>query len=353
MAKNIKDIKKKFNIIGNDPALNKAVETAYIVAQYDEDVPVLVLGENGTGKDVFHKIIHTYSKRSNKTPFATNCGALPFGTINSELFGHKKGAYTDATEDREGLFSKYSDSTIFLDEIGEMPLPTQAMLLRVLESGEYVPMGSNETKITHARIVAATNVDLEKAIKDGRFRRDLYERIKGVTIHIPPLRERKDDIPDLFNEFALNYQEKYKTEDPVVLDEDAEKILFNYSWPGNVRDLKNLVKNLTILSPERIITPKILANFGNFDESNMPATTRDDTYKDNFDANAMFTLIGKISTRISELENQVKCLAESLNSAGIPITPMSKQLPHVGKDTNKLNLVDAGDYIEVDENPQQ
>ncbi len=352
MARNIKDIKKKFNIIGNDPALNKAVETACIIAQYD-DLPVLVLGENGTGKEVFYKIIHACSKRSSKTPFAINCSAEPAGLIHSNFFGHKKGSYTDASEDREGYFSQYSNSTIFLDEIGDMPLPMQAMLLRVLETGEYVPMGSNETKITHARIVAATNVDLEQAIRKGRFRRDLYERIKGITIKIPPLRERKSDIPELFNEFALHYQEKFQTEDPVVLDEAAEKILINYSWPGNVRDLKTLVQNLTTLSPERVITPKILADFGNFDESNMPATMKSDAYNENFDANAMFTLIGKISARIAELENKVQYLTEMVNPAGAPIASAPKQLPPADNNKHTLNLVDAGDYVEVDENPQQ
>lgn len=254
----IQRIKLRYGIVGNCEALNRAIEIALKIAPVD--LSVLVTGENGVGKESFPRIIHDHSQRKNKKYFAVNCGAIPEGTIDSELFGHEKGAFTGAVEQREGYFAAANGGTLFLDEVGELPLQTQARLLRVLENGEYIRVGSSEVRKTDVRIVAATNVNMKKAIEDGRFRQDLYYRLNTVSISVPALRDRGDDAALLFKKFALEMSEKYKM--PAVrLNPEAQRMLVAYSWPGNVRQLKNLAENMSVTAEERDITPEILANY--------------------------------------------------------------------------------------------
>ena len=247
----IQKIKQRYGIVGNNDALNRAIEIALKIAPVD--LSVLITGENGVGKEIFPRIIHEHSQRRGKKYFAVNCGAIPEGTIDSELFGHEKGAFTGAVERRDGYFAVTNGGTLFLDEVGELPLSTQARLLRILETGEYIPVGSSEVRRTDVRIVAATNVDIDKAIADGRFREDLYYRLNSVSISIPPLRSRGKDIILLFKKFALEMSEKYKMP-PIRLTPEAEEHLLAYSWPGNVRQLRNLAENMSVTSEARDIT---------------------------------------------------------------------------------------------------
>lgn len=248
-------IKQRYGVVGNYDGLNRALEIALKIAPVD--LSVLITGENGVGKEIFPRIIHDNSLRRGKKYLAVNCGAIPEGTIDSELFGHEKGAFTGAVERREGYFSVVNGGTLFLDEVGELPLSTQSRLLRVLETGEYIPVGASEVRRTDVRIVAATNVNMDKAIADGKFREDLYYRLNTVSIAVPALRQRGDDIDLLFRKFALEMSEKYKMP-PVRLDDEARRLLVAYSWPGNVRQLKNVAENMSVTSEERLITPDVL-----------------------------------------------------------------------------------------------
>jgi transcriptional regulator with PAS, ATPase and Fis domain len=259
MASNsVQDIKQRYNIVGNCDALNRALDTALKIAPVD--LSVLIVGENGVGKEIFPRIIHDHSARKKKNYIAINCGAIPEGTIDSELFGHVEGAYTGAVGERKGYFETADGGTLFMDEVGELPAATQARLLRVLETGEYIPVGASQPRKTNVRIVAATNVNLEKAIADGKFRQDLYYRLNCVTIDVPPLRHRGEDILMLFRMFALNMFETHKI--PVVrLTPESEQLLLAYSWPGNVRELRNIVTNMSITAEERTITPEILSRY--------------------------------------------------------------------------------------------
>lgn len=259
MKTDLKAIKARYGVVGRCEALDRALEIALTVAP--TDLTILVLGENGVGKDVISRIVHDNSRRKNKRFMAINCGSIPEGTINSELFGHVKGAFTDATDDREGYFSVCNGGTLFLDEVGELPLTTQALLLRVLEKGEYIPVGSDEVKTTDVRLVAATNMNLPRAIREGKFREDLYYRLNVVSVNIPPLRDRGDDIELLFKNFALQTAEKYKMQDVIRLDSDAAKMMREYSWPGNIRQLRNLTESMSITAPQRLITPEILKQY--------------------------------------------------------------------------------------------
>ncbi len=251
----ILNIKQRYGIVGSSPALMHDIEVAVQVAK--TNLSVLITGENGVGKDIFSRIIHDYSPRKHGPSLSVNCGAFPSGTINSELFGHVKGAYTDARSDRKGYFEEANGGTLFLDEVGELPLDTQAMLLRVLETGEYLRMGESTIRKTNVRVVAATNVDLPRAIKDGRFREDLYYRLCGVEIHVPALRERKDDIPLLFRKFVADFADQ-NTIPRISLTEDAKALLKNYYWGGNIRQLKNLAEQLCVISEEREINADML-----------------------------------------------------------------------------------------------
>lgn len=251
----LQTLKQRYGIVGNCDALNRALEVALKIAPID--LSVLIMGENGTGKEVFPRIIHDHSLRKNKKYFAVNCGAIPEGTIDSELFGHEKGAFTGAVDRRDGYFTVANGGTLFLDEVGELPPATQARLLRVLETGEYIPVGASEVRRTDVRIVAATNVDMEKAIAEGKFRQDLFYRLNTIPISIPALRDRGEDALLLFRKFALEMSEKYKMP-PVRLDPAAQQLLLAYNWPGNVRQLKNIAENMSVTAEQREITPEIL-----------------------------------------------------------------------------------------------
>src|SRR6201992_2251066 len=249
----VQEIKQRFGIIGNSPLLNRAIDIANQVAP--TDISVLITGESGSGKEVFSHIIHQMSPRKHGPFIAVNCGAIPEGTIDSELFGHEKGSFTGAVDSRKGYFETVNGGTIFLDEIGEMPLGTQARLLRVLEAGEYIRVGSSKVQKTDVRVIAATNKDLLQLVNKGRFRQDLYYRLNTVPIRVPALHDRKDDIVLLFRKFATDFAEKYKSS-PVQLDEEARQLLMNYTWPGNVRELKNIAEQISVLSTDKTITAK-------------------------------------------------------------------------------------------------
>jgi DNA-binding NtrC family response regulator len=247
----IQSIKNRFSIIGNSPALNYALQVASQVS--NTDLTVLIIGESGVGKEAFAHIIHALSSRKHNPFIAVNCGAIPEGTIDSELFGHEKGSFTGAVDSRKGYFETVSGGTIFLDEIGEMPLGTQARLLRVLETGEFIRVGSSKVQKTDVRVIAATNKDLLQLVQYGKFREDLYYRLSTVPIRVPALRDRKEDIHILFRKFAADFADRYKTAS-VQLEEDAKNLLINYPWPGNVRELKNIAEQISVLAHDKQIT---------------------------------------------------------------------------------------------------
>lgn len=270
-------VKQRFGIIGDDPKLNRAIEKAIQVAP--TDISVLVTGESGVGKESIPRIIHSLSHRKHNKYIAVNCGAIPEGTIDSELFGHEKGAFTGATTTRSGYFEEADGGTIFLDEVGELPLPTQVRLLRVLENGEFLKVGSSKTQKTDVRIVAATNVAMFEAIKDGRFREDLYYRLSTVDINLPPLRERKGDIHLLFRKFASDFAMKYKM--PTIrLDQEATQLLIQYRWSGNIRQLRNVAEQISVLEQNRTITPATLRNYLPDTGSQLPAVVKENTQSD-------------------------------------------------------------------------
>lgn len=273
------DIKNRFGIIGNSPLLNRAIDVARQVAP--TDISVLIQGESGSGKEVFSHIIHQLSSRKHGPFIAVNCGAIPEGTIDSELFGHEKGSFTGAHEARKGYFEVVDGGTIFLDEVGELPLGTQARLLRVLETGEYIRVGSSKVQKTNVRVVAATNVDMFEAVKKSKFREDLYYRLNTVPLRIPALRERKDDINLLFRKFVVDFADKYRSPG-VQLTDDAQQSLMNYSWPGNVRQLKNIAEQIAVLEKERIVNAAILQNYLPAEHSNLPVFVPQNAPKDDF-----------------------------------------------------------------------
>jgi transcriptional regulator with PAS, ATPase and Fis domain len=268
----VQTIKQRFEIIGNDPKLNRAIEKAIQVAP--TDISVLVIGESGVGKESIPKIIHSLSHRKHGKYIAVNCGAIPEGTIDSELFGHEKGAFTGATSTREGYFEVANGGTIFLDEVGELPLTTQVRLLRVLENGEFIKVGSSQVQKTNVRIVAATNVNLFHAIEKGKFREDLYYRLSTVDIGLPPLRERKEDIHLLFRKFAADFAHKYKMP-PLKLDENAIQLLQKFRWSGNIRQLRNVAEQLSVLETKRDITATTLQSYLPIEGTNLPSVISD------------------------------------------------------------------------------
>lgn len=267
-------IKQRFGIIGNSALLNRSLDIAMQVAP--TDLSVLITGESGAGKEVFSQIIHGLSTRKHGEYIAVNCGAIPGGTIDSELFGHEKGAFTGATEQRKGYFEVANGGTIFLDEVGELPLPTQARLLRVLESGEFIKVGSSKVQKTDVRIVAATNVNMDSAIKKGKFREDLFYRLNTIPIKVPSLRERKEDIYLLFRKFSVDLAEKYHMP-PLKLDDEARNILENYRWPGNIRQLKNIAEQISVIEEARLINKSTLLHYlPNAERSNLPVLVGSD-----------------------------------------------------------------------------
>lgn len=312
-------LKQRYGIVGNDDALNRALEIALKISPVD--LSVLIMGENGVGKEIFPRVIHDHSLRKGKKYLAVNCGAIPDGTIDSELFGHEKGAFTGAVERREGYFAVADGGTLFLDEVGELPLPTQARLLRVLETGEYIPVGASEVKRTDVRIVAATNVNMEKAIADGKFREDLFYRLNSVSINIPPLRQRGTDVVLLFRKFALEMSEKYKMP-PIRLTPEAQKMLVSYAWPGNVRQLKNIAENMSVTSEEREITPEILSLYlpaENTSQGHVVAlASKEETHSFEKEREFIYQMLFDLRREVAELKRMVG----------------EKHLPMVGRDTD-------------------
>lgn len=275
----IQSIKQRFDIIGNSIGINRAIDIAKQVAP--TDLSVLITGESGVGKEVFPRIIHTYSARKHASYIAVNCGAIPEGTIDSELFGHEKGAFTGALSERKGYFEVTNGGTIFLDEVGELPMPTQSRLLRMLESGEFIRVGSSKVQKADVRVIAATNLDIPKAIKQGKFREDLYYRLNTIPINIPPLRNRTEDIPLLFRRFAVNFAERYRMPS-LKLTDDAIDILLDYRWPGNIRQLKNITEQISIIENERIINAITLKKYIPTDEISLPMLAKNKTEDTSF-----------------------------------------------------------------------
>ena len=300
----VQAIKRTFGIIGNDPELDRAIGIAAQVAA--TDLTVLITGESGTGKDVFPKIIHQNSARKHGPYFAVNCGAIPEGTIDSELFGHEKGAFTGAVNERKGYFESADKGTLFLDEVGELPLSTQARLLRVLENGEFIRVGGSKVMKTNVRIVAATNVDLPLAIEKGRFREDLYYRLNTIPIHIPALRERKADIPLLFRKFAADFAERNHIP-AITMTPDAMKMMENYRWDGNIRQLKNVTEQISIMETDRNITAETLAKYlPNRVQSTLPMLLpHDDSMDSVSERDLLYRVLFDMKKDIAELRAQV------------------------------------------------
>ncbi len=307
---NLQPIKQRYGIIGNSDGLNRALDIAIQVA--NTDLSVLIEGENGVGKEVFPKIIHDNSTRKHQKYFAINCGSIPSGTIESELFGHTKGSFTGAVSDHAGYFETADKGTLFLDEVGELPLEVQVKLLRVLETGEFIRMGSNEIRKTDVRIVAATNVMMSKAIKEGKFREDLYYRLATIPISIPPLRERGNDILLLFRKFASDIAEKYRIT-PITLTPEARQLVLSYKWPGNIRQLRNIVENLSITSRSREIDPSILHNYHVTDDSlsnSLPAVIENESNGKHSYANEREILLAQLLHLNKEIQDIKKMVNE-------------------------------------------
>ena len=300
----LSEIKNRFGIIGNDPRLNSAIDTAIQIA--GTNLSVLITGESGVGKEVIPKIIHAFSPRKHNNYIAINCGAIPEGTIESELFGHEKGSFTGANEARKGYFEVADKGTIFLDEVGELPLATQARLLRVLENGEFIRVGSSKAQKTDVRVIAASNVNFMHAIRTGRFREDLYYRLNAVPVYIPPLRERKGDIHLLFMKFALDFADKYKM--PAVrLTPEARALLESYRWPGNIRQLKNVAEQISILENNRQITPEVLTRYLPADDpSQLPVRGCDSGTAGNIqDRDIIFKMLFQLREEVDELKGML------------------------------------------------
>ena len=353
----LQSIKQRYNIVGNCEALNQVLDVALQVAP--TDLSVLIVGESGVGKEIIPRVIHDNSPRRREKYFAINCGSIPEGTIDSELFGHVKGSYTGAINDSPGYFGVANKGTLFLDEVGELPLATQARLLRVLETGEYIPVGATEVKKTDVRIVAATNVNVRQAISEGRFREDLYYRLNQVQLMIPPLRERGEDIVLLFRLFAMQMAEKYKM-DRVVLDDDAKLLLMRYKWPGNVRQLKNITEQISVLSPERRITAQVLSRFiPQYEETTQLAPIHPEGGDHSFENEReilykiLFELRGNVNDmrrEMSALKKQIEEVqvsqAENLPSTQLaPIQPIRPMQP-------TLEDAVAEEYIEPEKEPE-
>lgn len=304
----VQNVKQQFGIIGNDPALLRAIDTAIQVAQ--TDLTVLVTGESGVGKEFFPKIIHTNSIRKHGKYIAVNCGAIPEGTIDSELFGHVKGAFTGAVNERKGYFSEANGGTIFLDEVAELPMSTQARLLRVLENGEFLRVGSSDVEKTDVRIVCATNVNLVEAIAEGRFREDLYYRLNTVPINVPPLRKRGEDVVLLFMKFCMDFAAKYKVP-KVQLDASAKSAIMGYSWPGNIRQLKNIAEQVSILELNRDVNGDVISHYlPKEQKNNLPMFAGQHSDKKSFESEReiLYSVLFDMRRDITELKKQLESL---------------------------------------------
>lgn len=314
----LQSIKQRFGIIGNHPGLNRAIAKAHRVS--GTDISVLVTGESGVGKESIPKIIHQFSHRKHAKYIAVNCGAIPEGTIDSELFGHEKGAFTGATQTRSGYFEVADGGTIFLDEVGELPLPTQVRLLRVLENGEFLKVGSSKVQKTNIRIVAATNVKMQEAIQKGKFREDLYYRLSTVEIALPPLRERQEDIPLLFRKFAADFGQKYHM--PTLrLDDSAQTLLQNYPWKGNIRQLRNVAEQLSVLEQDRMLTAAQLSHYLPQANTQLPALIGADQKSDSSDFANEREILYKILFDMKKDLNDLKKLTLDLFEKGGDLHP--------------------------------
>lgn len=345
----LQTIKQRYNIVGNCEALNHVLDVALQVAP--TDLSVLIIGESGVGKEIIPKIIHDNSPRRRERYFAINCGSIPEGTIDSELFGHVKGSYTGAVSDSPGYFGVANKGTLFLDEVGELPLATQARLLRVLETGEYIPVGGTEIRKTDVRIVAATNVNIRQAISEGRFREDLYYRLNSIPIQMPPLRERGEDIVLLFRLFAMQMAEKYHM-DKVVLTEKAKSLLTRYKWPGNVRQLKNITEQISILSKERTITPDILLQFIPQDKESTQLATLHKEGDHSFENEReilykiLFELRGNVNDMRREMGIMKKQMEDMQNGEKNVMTTTAIQPIQPIRPLHALEDAEAEEYIE-------
>lgn len=330
----IQDIKQRFEIIGNSPGLHRAIEVAVQVAP--TDLSVLITGESGTGKEVFPQIIHQFSSRKHGKYIAVNCGAIPEGTIDSELFGHEKGSFTGALSDRKGYFQEADGGTIFLDEIGELPLSTQVRLLRVLETGEFIRVGSSKVIKTNVRVIAATNVDIPKAIEEGKFREDLYYRLNTVPVNILPLRQRPDDIHLLFRKFARDFAEKYRMP-PIRLEEDARILLENYRWPGNVRQLKNITEQISIIEQKRDITAEVLQHYlPSITSKNLPALlSRSEEKSFSNEREILYKILFDMKRDMNDLKKLVLDIMENKEA---PISGDHAQIIRDLYDAEEINL---------------
>ena len=347
----LQDIKQRYKIVGNCESLNHALDVALQVAP--TDLSVLIVGESGVGKEIIPRVIHDSSPRRRGKYFAINCGSIPEGTIDSELFGHVKGSFTGAIGDSPGYFGAADKGTLFLDEVGELPLATQARLLRVLETGEYIPVGATDVRKTDVRVVAATNVNIQRAICEGRFREDLYYRLNSIPIHMPPLRERGDDIPLLFRFFAMQMAEKYKME-KVVLKDGAREMLMRYKWPGNIRQLKNVTEQISILSPQREITPEVLAGFIPQDMETTQLVTMnrqgDSDHSFESEREILYKILFELRGHVNELTKEIAVLKKKLNNTdNTPaVAPTQNYLPREAEDAEAEEYVEpanAGDKV--------
>lgn len=329
----LNEIKNRFGIIGNDPKLNNAIDTAVQIA--GTNLSVLITGESGVGKEVIPKIIHAFSPRKHNNYIAINCGAIPEGTIESELFGHEKGSFTGANEARKGYFEAADKGTIFLDEVGELPLPTQARLLRVLESGEFIRVGSSKAQKTDVRVIAASNINFMHAVREGKFREDLYYRLNAVPIYIPPLRERKGDIHLLFMKFALDFADKYKM--PAVrLEPDARALLEAYRWPGNIRQLKNVAEQISVLESNRQISAEVLRKYLPADDPNsLPVRNCDSGTAGNIqDRDIIFKMLFQLREEVDELKAMI-----GRPDSNVPEIPQVHALPAKLSDIPDFSIV--------------
>ena len=352
----LQTIKQRYNIVGNCEGLNHALDVALQVAP--TDLSVLIVGESGVGKEIIPRVIHDNSPRRREKYFAINCGSIPEGTIDSELFGHVKGSFTGAINDSSGYFGAANKGTLFLDEVGELPLATQARLLRVLETGEYIPVGATEVRKTDVRIVAATNVNIRHAISEGRFREDLYYRLNSIPIQIPPLRERGEDIVLLFRLFALQMAEKYRM-DKVVLTDEAKQILMRYKWPGNVRQLKNITEQISILSTERLITPDILSRFIPQDQETTQLATIHSEGDHSFEneREILYKILFELRSNVNDMRREMSTLKKQIEdvqavpSTAVPTVPTIPTIPTIPTTTPLEDAV-AEEYVEPVKEPE-
>lgn len=357
----LQSIKQRYNIVGNCEALNSALDDALKVAPID--ISVLIIGESGVGKDILPRLIHDNSPRRREKYFAINCGAIPEGTIDSELFGHVKGSFTGAINDSPGYFGVANKGTLFLDEVGELPMATQARLLRVLENGEYIPVGATEVRKTDVRIVAATNVNIEKAISEGRFRGDLYYRLNRVNIQMPALRDRGEDVILLFRLFAMEMSEKYKM-DRVTLTEEAKQMLMRYKWPGNIRQLKSITEQISIFSKERLITPEILAKFipqqqDTTQLATIPHEGGDHSFEN--EREILYKILFELRGNVNDMRREMSTLKKQIEDVqsvktisttdAIPTTQLASTTP-IQPIAPTLEDAEAEEYVEPEKEPE-